>query len=148
MDFLALEEAIITRLRETLPETLRVLSALDLATVAKGTLPAPSVHVIYDGYDIVEQNPARWRMVQRWLTVVCVRSVTAVQSGAGSRDAAGPLLGDVVASLHHWQPAVADLDARSLEIDSAPRPGYTAGSGFFPLAWTTTVTVKTHPENY
>lgn len=56
----------------------------------------------------------------------------------GVVDAAGPLLTQLVQALSGWKPA----GFTELIRQAAPRPGYRAGVGFFPLVFTTNLNVE------
>lgn len=139
MDFLHLESQIIDRLGERLSPDIHRLTAADLAGVAEGSQPTPAVHVVFDGYRIQDHKiPAIAAVTQQWLTVIAVRNRRGGSTGDGARASAGPIIGDVLSSLHGWRPDGASV----LKLAAAPRPGYVAGFAYFPLSWTTTIVTK------
>lgn len=141
--FLALEQILVERLRAALPPHVYVLSAADLAAVSEATQSTPAVHVLYRGYRRGEPKPAmRVEVVQDWLTVVAVRNVRNVASGTQVRDAAGPLLTQVVDALDRYQPGAG---FGSLTLADAPAAGYSAGHGYFPLGWRVSVKLTARP---
>lgn len=139
MDFLFLESQIIDRLGERLSPDIHRLTAADLSGVAEGSQPTPAVHVVFDGYRVRDSNNAFAAITQQWLTVIAVRNRRGGSTGGGARADAGPIIGEVLSSLLGWRPD----GAKALKIASAPRPGYVAGFAYFPLSWTTELTVRT-----
>lgn len=134
MSFLALEPALVARLRERLPESVHVLTGADLADVAEGSQPTPAVHVVYQGYS-ADPGPML-TITQTWLTVIAVRQVASVRSGSGARADAGVIADSVLAALHRYRAP----GYRPLQLTTAPRPGYRGGHLYLPLAWTTAYT--------
>ncbi len=139
MSFLSLESALVDRLKATLPSDVHVLTAADLAGVAEGSQPTPAVHVVYGGYRVVEANSGFSTIEQTWYAVVTVRNVRGVKSGAGARNEADALLDAVYAALAAYKPP----NARPLAITNAPKPQTTAGFMYFPLAFNSTITMRT-----
>ncbi|GEK71596.1 MULTISPECIES: phage tail terminator protein [Halomonas] len=135
-DYLAAEQAIIDRLTARLPEV-AIQSAPDLAGVVEDRQVTPAVIVLYagdqvPGGDAVDQGDYH-RIRQRWMTVVSVRSARGQRSGEGVREAAGPLLTQVIQALGGWRPA---KGLGRMVRESAPRPAFTRGGyGYFPLQW-------------
>lgn len=136
-DFLALENLILTRLSSTEAGiSASILTSADLAGVAEGAQPTPAVHVLYDGYtpQFEAGSGALQQIEQRWLTVVAVRNVRRIRTGASAREAAGPLIMAVLLALTGWR---ASDDFTALRLAAAPDPVISQGYGYFPLAWTT-----------
>ncbi|MEW6446327.1 MAG: DUF1834 domain-containing protein [Pseudomonadota bacterium] len=131
---LQLESHIIARLRERLPGHVHVLSAADLAGVAEGSQPTPAVHVVYQGYRVIESRPdgRAARLQQTWLVVVAVRNVRDASAGSAARSDAGLLADGVIAALMGWK-----LDAvnKPLKLTNAPAAGFRAGFLYVPLAF-------------
>lgn len=144
MSFLALESALIERLKARLPAGTHVLTGADLAGVAEGSQPTPAVHVIYQGYRVAEARPdgRAARIEQTWLAVVAVRNVRDARSGEAARNDASLLADGVIDALMGWQPPGT---SSPLKITQAPRAGYFAGHLYLPLAFTTENTVKGNP---
>lgn len=141
--FLALEQILIERLRALLPAHVHVLSAADLAAVTEATQSTPAVHVLYRNYRPGTPKPAgRVETTQDWLTVVAVRNLRSLASGDQVRDAAGPLLAQVVDALDRYQPGAG---FGSLALADAPPAGYSAGHGYFPLGWRVSVKLTARP---
>lgn len=76
--------------------------------------------------------------VQRWMVVLAVGSYRNADTAQGVTAAAGPLLSELVQALTGWAPT----GFTRLERQAAPRPGYLAGVGFFPLVFATTLVVE------
>jgi phage gp37-like protein len=144
MSLLALESALVERLKARLPAGVHVLSAADLAGVAEGSQPTPAVHVVYQGYRVSESRPdgRAARIEQTWLVVVAVRNVRDARSGGAARADAGDLAESVIAAIMGWQP---EGTSSPLKLTTAPRAGYAAGHIYMPLGFACETTVKGLP---
>jgi len=144
MSFLSLEPALVERLKARLPDGVHVLTRADLAGVTEGSQPTPAVHVIYGGYRVAENGPMTL-IEESWMTVVAVRNVRNVASGAGARDEVSTLLNDILDALDGQRLA---NGFRALRLASpSARPGYTGGYAYFPLFWTTSFTHQRSAES-
>lgn len=130
--FMALEPLLIERINDRLRHipALKILSGADLAGIDERAQPVPAVHVIFGGHQERVQDHLVER-VERWLTVVAVRNARSQVSGQDARADAGPILTDLHAALLGWQPK----GVKPVQPAAAPRPGFSAGFGYFPLAW-------------
>ncbi len=133
---LAMEALLIERLKTEVPDFLAVLGMADLASMQEAGQPAPAAHVIYQGDSIPggdsrAGNGAAQVVAQTWLVVVAVRNVRDTKGGAAAREDAGPLISKTLAALSGW----AAPGFRPLRRVNAPRPGFNAGYGYFPLAF-------------
>lgn len=144
MSFLALESALVERLKAKLPAGVHVLTGADLDGVSEGSQPTPAVHVVYQGYRVIETRPdgRAARVEQVWLAVVAVRNVRDARTGAAARADAGALGDGVISALMGWQPVGT---SSPLKLAQAPRAGYSAGHFYLPMAFTTETTVKGTP---
>jgi hypothetical protein len=77
-------------------------------------------------------------VAQRWLVVLAVGNYRNADTAQGVTADAGPLLSELVQALTGWTP----MGFTRLERQAAPRPGYLAGVGFFPLVFATTLVVE------
>lgn len=141
---LSIEPLIVTRLEErltTLTPQPKVLTAPDLAGIAEEQQVTPAVHVVYGGMRIAQDQAegAIVELEQTWFTIVTVRNVRDVRSGSANRVDAGPILGAVFTALTGWRPA---QNTRRLHPANAPRPGYSKGYGYYPLAWTLRMQIR------
>lgn len=132
-DFLGLGPLLVERLAADLPPQVRAATMHDLASVASGQQAVPAVFVAYDGYRVVDASlEARLAIEQSWLTVVTVRNVRDALVGEHARLEAGAIAARVIESLHRARfPGI-----KPLRFASAPRPGFSAGYYYLPLAWT------------
>lgn len=131
MAFLALESALVTHIGSTLNvPNLKVLTAADLAGVQESGQHVPAVHVVYGGCGI-KDSQGRVEITENWLTVVAVRNVKTARSGEDARADAGPILDALFMALLGWQ----STGVKPLLPITPPRPGFKAGFGYFPLAW-------------
>lgn len=128
---LSIEPLLVARIESALDVPgLKVLTPADLAGVTTLAQHAPAVHVVYDGFS-VREDKGLVEITERWLTVVAVRNVKSARSGEDARQDAGPIMDALFFALLGWQPA----GVRPLEAVTPPRPGFNAGFGYFPLAW-------------
>lgn len=133
---LALEQLLVERLRQAVPEFRDVLGMSDLAAMQESGQITPAAHVIYQGDAIPSGSSAgqgaAQMVVQTWLVVIAVYSARDTGGGAGSREEAGPLISAVLDALSGWAPG---NGFRPLTRVNAPRPGFNAGYAYFPLAF-------------
>lgn len=135
---LAALPAIMTRLRERVPDLAAVLSAPDLATVIEHQQPSPNVQVIYDGYALRATEGARAGagaaqvIVQRYFTVVTVKHAGDQKYKDASLAIAGKLFVAVFQALAGWQPV---LGMKPLRLAPAPRSQYSPAFAYVPLAF-------------
>lgn len=149
-DYLQAGSLIEARIRSAAPSITRVsplgslYSLLEneperMAAHISGQLPAAFVgfdgevpgDVTGDGFTHVVE--------QRWLVVLAVGNYRNADTAAGVTADAGPLLSELVQALTGWVPST---DFMNLQRRTAPRPGYLAGVGFFPLVFATTLVVE------
>lgn len=138
-DFLALGPLLVEHLANALPPQVRAQTLHDLASVANGQQAVPAVFVAYDGYRVTDASiDARLAVDQSWLTVVTVRNVRDAAVGAHARNEAGAIAAQVIETLHRARfPGV-----KPLRFASAPRPGFSAGYFYLPLAWTASIALR------
>lgn len=138
-NYLAAEELILARLSAVLGTDAKALAARDLAGVKESAQITPAVHVILDG-DTPKGQAVRGKhctVEQRWLLVVVTRSARDARSGAGARDAAGPLITGVLNAMSGWSPPESRFQPFSRTATNY-RPQYSPGGFFyFPLAFAT-----------
>lgn len=135
---LALEGLLIERLKSAVPEFRAVPGMADLAAMQESSQITPAAHVIYWGDTVPSGNSAgqgsAQMVAQTWMVVVAVRSARDTRGGSGAREEAGTLMSDVIQALSGWMPGPGYLPMRRV---NAPRPGFSAGFGYFPLAFET-----------
>lgn len=146
-DYLAAGPLIEARIVDQVPTIKRVEGIADLTALLadeaefekqiSGKLPA--VFVGFDGETIGDMtgDGSAHVAAQRWLVVLAVGNYRRSDTNKGVVDAAGPLLAQLMTPLNGWKP----LGFTELIRQPAPRPGYRAGVGFFPLVFTTNVFV-------
>jgi hypothetical protein len=141
LDYLVLEDLLVERLKDKLPELKEVLTAMDLSGVQKQRLSNPAAHVIYLGDDVGQGagsqsgSGSAQAVTQQWMVVLVVKFAGTVSSGKGNRETAGPLIAKLLQALSGWQPA-APLTA--LKRINAPKVGYENGFAYYPFAFKTT----------
>ncbi len=119
---------------------LKVFSAKDLAEVEERNQHTPAVHLVSDGLRPRDKGE-KVSFAEPWLTVVVVKNATQKDNAGASRTSASPILAALVEGLLGWQPDPAQLRVKPLATLPAPRPGFTANHGYYPLAWEVT-----HPD--
>lgn len=100
----------------------------------------PAAFVGYDG-DVLGDMTGEGSdhvAAQRWLVVLAVGNYRRADTAKGVVSDAGPLLAQLMEALNGWKPA----GFTELIRQAAPRPGYRAGVGFFPLVFSTNVFVE------
>lgn len=140
---LILEPELLARLKEQLAPlrpAVHVLSAADLEGVAEAQQLTPAVHLIYQGYRVVQHRADKRlaRIEQTWLTVVAVRNVRAVKTGTAARTDAGQLAGAVLLGMLGWK---APSAATGFELANAPPARFSGGHLYLPQAFTTELMV-------
>lgn len=152
-DYLALGPLLMQRVRDAVPgihrveELANLYDALD-AEDGLGSLTSRQMPAVFVGYDGDLPGPsagggASHVAVQRWLVVLAVTNARRADTGAGVLRDAGPLLAELLGALAGWEPE----GHLMLSRESAPRPGYRAGVGFFPMMFSTAVTVERTDED-
>lgn len=134
-NFLAPEPHIVARLKELLPANVHVLTAKELADVKEDTQPVPAVHVIYNGFRVLENRAdARLaRLDHEWLVISAVRNVSGLKAGSNARREAGLLAGQAGAAILGFRPPNVAGPMRL-----SPSPGIAnspAGYLYLPLAF-------------
>jgi hypothetical protein len=142
-EWLGLEALLLAHLRESLPKTVKVLSASDLAGVKEAGQQTPSVQIYHRGYRPVEFQAAGaiQRVEQTWLAVVVVRNAAGQKDGAATRGAASEHCDAVLKALLGWKPS---KTYSALQLASgAPPPAWSPGGfGYYPLAFSTSFSIK------
>lgn len=145
VDFLQLQAVLVTRLQErlgSLQPRIHVLTSPDLDGVMEEQQLTPAVHLIYQGYRVLEQRrDGAVQLEQTWLAVVVCRNVSQLASGQAARNQAGKLAAQVLAALMGYQPPEC---SNTLALSSAPPAGYSGGHQYLPLAFTAELFFKPH----
>ena len=112
-----------------------VLTAADLAKVKEENQPTPAVHVVWNGFRVLQarEDGAAARLDHTWLVVAAVRNVRTLQSGQDARAAAGELAARAGAALMGYRPPNV---AGPMRLAPAPGSGISpAGFMYLPLAF-------------
>lgn len=142
---LAIESAIVERLRARLPSEVGVYTGADLSSINEGNQPSPAVHVLYQGYAVTEDRPdgRAARIMQTWTCVVAVRNARAQVTADAARADAGEIAHAVCAALMGWRP-IPELASAHLKASVAP--GAAAGFFYLPLSFVFENVVHGDPE--
>ncbi|MEW6490766.1 MAG: hypothetical protein AB1578_22995 [Thermodesulfobacteriota bacterium] len=143
-NYLSAEALIVARLQSKVAGVKAVLSAADLDGVAESAQVTPAVHVVFGGYrPTQERDEGRVQESEQvWIAVVAVRNLRTPKTGEHARETAGELCADVLAALQGWRPSA---EHQPLKLAPGPRPGFSKGYGYFPLAFTTRVVTRGQP---
>lgn len=151
-DYLAAGALIEARIRDEVPSIKRVeelatlyeaLDSDDIGRLTSGQMPAAFVG--YDG-DVPGDRAGGGSsqvIAQRYMVVLAVANVRRADTGKGVVQSAGQLLVGLVRGLSGWTPE----GFTELMRQAAPRPGFRAGVGFYPLMYTTQMVVEGHDED-
>ena len=137
-NFLEPEAHIVARLKDALAgvkPAVHVLTAADLAKVKEENQPTPAVHVVWNGFRVLQawEDGAAARLDHTWLVVAAVRNVRTLQSGQDARVAAGELAARAGAALMGYRPPNV---AGPMRLAPAPGSGISpAGFMYLPLAF-------------
>ena len=136
-NFLALEPYLVDRLVEKLADLspkVHVLQAASLAGVTEDKQTTPAVHVVYQGYRILEarSDGTLVRVQQTWLATVAIKNMKNLRSGAAAREDAGLIAARVARALMGYKPPVC---LQPLQLVEAPAAGFSAGHQYLPLAF-------------
>lgn len=135
-NFLAPEPHIVARLKELLPANVHVLTAADLQTIKEESQPVPAVHVIWNGFRLVESriDGRVSQLEHEWLIVSTVRNVQTLKTGQQARVEAGELAARAGAALMGFRPPNV---SSHMKLAPAPGTGHSqAGYLYLPLAFT------------
>lgn len=146
MSFFDIEKLMIDRLVQELPETVRVFSAADLASVPANAQVVPAVHVVYGGFEVTEVKNDRKsaKVRQTWYAVPVVRNVANQIDGKGARSVSSELVDLTFDALAGWKPGSAYFP---LEPVTPPAPLWKKGLFYIPLAFKATTTIGGAPSH-
>lgn len=138
-----LEPHLVRRLKERLQHlrpSVHVLAATDLAGMNEAGQPVPAVHLVYQGYRVLEvrTDKRKARIEQTWLAVAAVQNVKGLQTGSAARADAGLLGAEVLLAFAGWQPPGA---ASALALSNAPAARFSGGYQYLPQAFTVELVV-------
>ena len=137
-NFLEPEPHIVARLKEALAglkPAVHVLTARDLSQVKEENQPTPAIHVVWNGFKVLEARAdgAAARLDHTWLVVAAVRNVRTLKSGEDARTAAGDRAARAGAALMGYRPPNV---AGPMRLAPAPGSGISpAGFMYLPLAF-------------
>ena len=134
VNYFEAEEAIVARLRASMPELKDVLTPFSIGDMIESSQPSPCAHVIYGGDTLPgnESGKNDSRTVgQRWLVVLAVRTPKAqLQHTSEIRSIAGALVPKMLGALQGWAPVEW---MRPLGRVSGPAAGYSSSFAYFPF---------------
>ncbi|MBK7314928.1 hypothetical protein [Candidatus Aalborgicola defluviihabitans] len=136
-NLMMLEQPLMDRLADQLADLspkVHVLAAADLAGVTEATQVTPAVHLVYQGYRIMESRSdgGAARLEQTWLATVATKNVKNTRSGTAARTDAGLIAARVAAALMGFRPAGG---SKPLRLAEGPRAGFSNGYAYLPLAF-------------
>ena len=139
-DYLLVEDALIKRLSDEMPELKAVFSATDLSVIQSARKTEPAAYVVYLGDQVSEGSAGQGGnggvqiTAQVWMVVLVVKFAGGIASGKGVREKAGPLIAKLLSVVSGWTP---DKLMTPLKRTQAPSVGYDDGYGFYPFAFKT-----------
>lgn len=139
-----IEQKIIERLKQRLPEDVHVAPLRELERVPELRQKAPAVWVIHDGYTAGERLPNLphvQQIRQEWFVVVAAKSAKRNGDQGDARDQASELCEIVLGALLGFHLG----SGKYLQLADAPGPEYDAGYCHVPLAFTNAATFKGQP---
>lgn len=130
------EDAIVQRLRDSVPELKDVLTPFGLAEMMESSQNSPVAHVVYAGDSVpgsTEAGQGASRVVvQKWLVIIAVRTPRAqLQKTTEIRTLAGMIIPKVLGCLQGWAPVswMRPLGRAS----GGPPAGYSSSFAYFPF---------------
>ncbi len=144
-NLMMLEAPLMERLADQLADLspkVHVLAAADLAGVTEATQVTPAVHVVYQGYRIVESRSdgSAARLEQTWLATVATKNMKNTRSGAAARADAGLIAARVAKALMGHRPLGT---TKPLRLAEGPAAGFSNGYGYLPLAFVAELALQT-----
>lgn len=132
MAFLVLDPLVEARLKALLTTpNIKVLSLADYSQIEDRSQFVPCVFCIPQPFEPQIDENGLVQIVDRFLTIVCVRNAGSMVSGQDARTEAGPIMDETFNALLGWQPA----GYRPIVPTKPPAHAYRNGLGYFPLAW-------------
>lgn len=144
--FFALEDHIVRRLQAKVPGVRAVRAARDLADLKETAQGSPELHVIFGSYSVPQSTAGGVQATvrQTWYIVCAVRHAGQRDPGALLRAEADPIINAVLKSMTGWR---ADLGVTRFNLAPAPPPAYSPSYAYFPLAFTTELSVTGQPDD-
>jgi hypothetical protein len=131
------QDFIIERIKDQV-SSVAVFADYQLAGVLENAQITPAIHVLIDGEEHSDSSYGGDHTVrQRWLIITVVRNVTD-QRGLSARQQADPILLGLALALNGWQPSE---DHGPMVSISSPPPSFTQGFGYYPLAYTSEISI-------
>ena len=140
-DYFIAAKGIIAKLKADIPEVSgRVYSAAELEDIKEAQQITPAIHVIHAGDSICSRSGdgSTQMFDQEYFVILAIRNAATQKTGEAARADAGEILCKILKTLQGFKP---HSDCDPLKRTNAPSPGYGAGYGYFPLAFTTRLTV-------
>lgn len=134
-NFLSLEDPLKERLRACLDAAdMQHVRIFSLPNMPDGTLPTPSIIIMFDEYRITEGTAfgKHVRINQTWFAIVTVRSANDIKSGSASRSLAGEIADTAISSLMGWKP---ENCTKPLFLTNSPKASYEDGFFYLPIAF-------------
>lgn len=136
-NFMEPEAHIVARLKDAFADrkpAVHVLTKSDLAGIKEELQPTPAVHVIWNGFRVLESrfDGKSARLDHTWLVVSAVKNVRTLKSGEAARSEAGELAALAGAALMGFRPPNV---AGPMRLAPAPGAGHSGGFMYLPLAF-------------
>lgn len=143
--FMQLEQLLVARLRQCCPAARHVLVADDLDDVTKMAQRTPALHVLYGGYRPLDEggNGKTAVIEQTWLIVCATRNAQQREGVTEKRARTADLVDQVLPALLGWRPLERGAP---MHLDAAPKPLYSDGCTYLPLAFTWKLNVQANNQ--
>ncbi|MBY0572052.1 MAG: hypothetical protein K2P84_00090 [Undibacterium sp.] len=143
LNYLMLEDLLVQRLTDELPELKAILTAMDLSSVQANRQMESAAHVIYMGDEVGSghltqgSTGAAQVTAQIWMVVLVIKFAGTVSTGKGNREKAGPLIAKLLKALCGWQPAAPMTALRRIGTSNL-KVGYDNGFAYYPFQFKST----------
>jgi hypothetical protein len=138
-NYFAAESLIINQLQSLEADFKLISTGRSLKELFNHPSPTPALYLLYDGHKPLMGAGQEQVIDQQWMLVVVVRCARQTTAGAYERLEAGPLINKLFTTLIGWQP---NSEFGPLTLKTAPSPVYNNGYGYYPMCFSTQLTLR------
>ncbi|MFZ2999829.1 MAG: hypothetical protein WA071_05850 [Undibacterium umbellatum] len=137
-DYLFIEQPLIARIKEKMPDLQGVFACANLVDLANQQQITPAVHVVYVGDQIgtTSKDQGNFGKVQQvaqlWAVILAVYHADPNNTGEGARRMAGPMIASLLRAVSGWTP---DACVKPLVRSNPVPPHYANGYGYYPFVF-------------
>ena len=135
MNYLAIGEQIVERLKSQVPELLEVYTPAEVGDAEQSTQVTPCAHVVYGGDQIAATAGGGKANIipQKWFVILAVNHASAQLGDTSAiRREAGEIIPKILAALNGFKPA---SSMRPLTRVDASAPVYESTFAYYPFAF-------------